>query len=141
MKRANAFARQSIYIDAYDIFTLKGASMNSMLSKRTALVGFAVLVSGAAVAQEPTTNVTVTAPSITIKYSDLNLATPSAVEVLYRRVEVAAKEVCNHGETRELARQILAEKCVNEAMTNAIQKIDVPQLNALYRTKSNRKVG
>jgi UrcA family protein len=115
--------------------------MNSMHFKRNALLSFAVLVSGAAFAQEPSADVTVTAPSITINYSDLNLATPHAVEVLYRRVAVAAKEVCAYGETRELARQVAADRCVTQAMNNAIQKIDVPQLNALYRAKSNRKVG
>jgi UrcA family protein len=116
--------------------------MNSMLSKRGALTGLIVLAgfaSGGAFAQEP---IDASAPSITIKYSDLNLAQPSAVEALYHRVEVAAKEVCNHGQnSRELARYVAAQKCVNTAMTRAIEKIDVPQLNALYRTKSNRKVG
>jgi UrcA family protein len=115
--------------------------MNSMLSKRSALLGLAVLASGAVFAQEPGTDITVTAPSITIKYSDLNLATPSAVEVLYRRVTMAAKEVCNQGQSRELARQVAADRCVDEAVSRAIDQIDVPQLNALYRAKSNRKVG
>jgi len=115
--------------------------MNSMLSKRGALTGLAVLVgfaSGGAFAQQPDE---LPVPSITIKYSDLNLAVPSAVEVLYHRVESAAKQVCNHGQNpRELARHAAAERCVDHAMSTAIEKIDVPQLNALYRTKSNRNV-
>jgi UrcA family protein len=115
--------------------------MNSMLSKRNALTGLAVLAglaSGGAFAQEPSN---ANAPSVTIRYSDLNLAKPGAVQVLYRRVESAAKEVCNHGESRELSRMAAAERCIDQAMGEAIAKIDVPQLNALYRTKSNRKVG
>jgi UrcA family protein len=54
---------------------------------------------------------------------------------------MAAKEVCNQGQSRELARQVAADRCVDEAVSRAIDQIDVPQLNALYRAKSNRKVG
>ena len=114
--------------------------MNSMLSQRNALLGFAAaeatLSGAAAFAQTPANDY---APSITVRYADLDLASPVAVQVLYRRVETAAKAVCNHGESRELARQVAAERCVDNAVNNAIHKIDVPQLNALYRAKMNSR--
>jgi len=113
----------------------------NLLTKRSALTGLFVLAgfaSAGAFAQEPTDT---SAPSITVRYADLNLTEPVAVEVLYRRVQMAAQEVCNHGQSRELARQVAADKCVHNAMNNAIQKLDVPELNALYRVKSNRKDG
>ena len=115
--------------------------MNLLLTKRSALTGLVVLAgfaSAGAFAQGPTDT---SVPAVTVKYSDLNLAQPSAVEVLYRRVQVAAQEVCSHGQTRELARQVVADKCVHQAMDKAIQKIDVPQLNAIHLTRSNRTAG
>jgi UrcA family protein len=116
--------------------------MNSMLSKRAALLGFAVLLGGTAsnvVLAQDTPDAS--APAITIHYSDLDLAQPSGVQALYRRVATAAKTVCEHGNIRDLARYAASQKCFDQAMSKAVEEIGVPQLNALYHQKTNRRVG
>jgi UrcA family protein len=130
-------------MDAKEIFTCreKGASMNSMLSKRAALLGFAVLLGGIASNVVLARDTDASAPAITIHYSDLDLAQPSGVEALYRRVSAAAKVVCERGSIRELAHYTRSQKCFDQAMSKAVEEIGVPQLNALYRQKTNRRVG
>jgi UrcA family protein len=116
--------------------------MNSMLSKRTALLGVAVLLGGACsnvVLAQDTHDAS--APAITIHYSDLDLAQPSGVQALYRRVSAAAKTVCERGSIRELAHYTRSQKCFDQAMNKAVEEIGLPQLNALYRQKTNRRVG
>jgi UrcA family protein len=116
--------------------------MNSMLAKRSALLGLAVLFGGTAsnvVLAQDTDDAT--APAITIHYSDLDLAQPSGVQALYRRVSAAAKTVCERGSIRELAHYTRSQKCFDQAMSKAVEQIGLPQLNALYREKTNRREG
>lgn len=64
----------------------------------------------------------------TVRFADLNLAASKDVAELYRRIEYAARKVCmEHTRDREL--------CVRRAVSNAVVKIDRPQLTAFHRNK------
>lgn len=115
--------------------------MNSMLNKRGALMGLSVMVSGFVSGGVFAQDLSGDAPSITIRYSDLDLAQPSGVQVLYRRIATAAKVVCDHGNSRELARVVATNKCVDHTLSQAIEEIDMPQLSALHRMNRNHDVG
>jgi UrcA family protein len=74
------------------------------------------------------------APEMTVTYQDLNLANQADVRVLYRRLKTAASDVCGNVPQIELERHLAFERCYNAALKDAVMKIDVPQLQAMYQS-------
>jgi UrcA family protein len=65
-------------------------------------------------------------PSITVRYDDLNLSTKRGVEILHRRINVAAQQVCGDGyEPGDLSRVSSYHRCVNAASEKALEKVQV----------------
>lgn len=68
------------------------------------------------------------APSISVKYSDLDLATEAGSRVLYRRLEVAAERVCPQiGHVSELRWNRDARHCIAASIERAAKQIPSPQ--------------
>ena len=76
------------------------------------------------------------APQMTVSYQDLNLAKQSDVHILYRRLKAAASDVCGNVPDAELARHAAFERCYYAALQDAVMKIDVPQLQAMYQNET-----
>jgi UrcA family protein len=72
----------------------------------------------------------------TVGYADLNLTDVKGVQVLYWRLDSAAKTVCNMPDRRELARAANARQCVDQAMVQAIATVNNPLLTSLYLAKT-----
>jgi UrcA family protein len=72
------------------------------------------------------------ARSETVKFADLNLSSPAGVEALYVRIHAAAWRVCEQpaGELAALG------KCMKKAESEAIGKVNLPLLTALYQKKT-----
>ena len=87
---------------------------------------------GAAGAAVPDSDV----PSVVVKYSPETLASKVGVNDLYRRITLAARQVCPDAWTRDLAAQAQVEACRNQAVARAIQQIDNPSLAALHASHS-----
>jgi UrcA family protein len=81
-------------------------------------------------------------PSKKVYYADLNLSRPADVQVLYRRLKIAAVGVCyKEPEPQELSRRAHWKRCYEPALHNAVMQIDVPALLSLYRSEmSTNKV-
>jgi UrcA family protein len=94
-----------------------------------ALIGGALLGSQV-FAAEPTDP-----PSITVKYGDLNLQTPAGVEALYKRIHIAATQVCDSGGDRNLSILTYDRKCAAASETQAIEKVHNAALSAFYQRK------
>jgi UrcA family protein len=71
--------------------------------------------------------------SETVKFQDLNVDTSAGVEALYGRIHSAAKRVC--ADPDPLLRATAAA-CARKAEAQAIAKVNLPQLTALYRMKT-----
>jgi UrcA family protein len=75
-------------------------------------------------------------PSITVRASDLDLASEQGVAVLYWRLRIAADSVCgpslNTG-SRFPPSDYVA--CVRRALADAVARIDRPKLTAYYARK------
>jgi UrcA family protein len=71
-------------------------------------------------------------PTITVDYSDLNLASSAAVKVLYRRLRTAATTVCGPFDGRGLARKAVWESCYEQALSAAVLEVSEPELTALH---------
>jgi UrcA family protein len=71
--------------------------------------------------------------SETVKFHDLNVATPEGVQMLYGRIHAAANRVCFDSDP--VLRQA-ASACARKAEANAIDKLNLSQLTAYYKIKT-----
>jgi UrcA family protein len=76
------------------------------------------------------------APSRVIHYGGTSLATDSGVRELYRRIETAARQVCPEDSIRDLQTHAKVEACRDQAVTQAIQRINNSRLAALHAASS-----
>jgi UrcA family protein len=74
--------------------------------------------------------------SVVVKYSQEALASKVGVHDLYRRITLAARQVCPDAPILDLAAQERVEACRTQAVARAIQQIDNPSLAALHATHS-----
>jgi UrcA family protein len=68
-----------------------------------------------------------------VKFQDLNVTTQEGVQALYGRIHAAAKRVCS--ETDPVLRSAEVS-CARKAEANAIEKLNLSQLTAYYKTKT-----
>jgi UrcA family protein len=76
--------------------------------------------------------------SETVKFHDLNVNTPDGVRALYGRIHAAAKRVCSESDA---ALREAAGACERKAEANAIEKLNLSQLTAYYKIKTETKTG
>jgi UrcA family protein len=77
-------------------------------------------------------------PTVSVSYSDLNLATEEGTLALYQRIVSAARQVCpvNSGPNARLAAQ--ARQCVDEAVARAVKDVQSPKLAELQATRARK---
>lgn len=82
------------------------------------------------------------APTIKVSYAELDITKPRGLEVLYSRIQSAAKTVCDVDHSRrELARGRHAMACYKTAIDDAVRQINRPTLTALHRAKTRATFG
>jgi UrcA family protein len=96
-----------------------------------ALLCTAVFATGA-LAAEPASN------TETVSYVKADLSEPQAAESLYKRIQSAARHVCQEGAVRELARYTEYQQCYERAVDAAVAKVDASALTALHRSRMQR---
>jgi UrcA family protein len=106
------------------------------MSKARAILLAAALAMGAQVAQA-TDSVAVgeVRLSETVKYGDLNLNREEGVSRLYKRLNRAAKNVCEPLRGRQLMESAKHRVCVSEALANAVAEVNQPLLTQYYHSK------
>jgi UrcA family protein len=70
--------------------------------------------------------------SITVKYADLNVASPSGALVLYERIRAAAQAACSYFWFKTDADEA---RCLRNTIANAVSKVNQPALSAVYEAK------
>jgi UrcA family protein len=68
-----------------------------------------------------------------VKFQDLNVDTPEGVQALYGRIHAAAKRVCADSDP---VTRGAAPACAGKAESNAIAKLNLPQLTVYYHIKT-----
>ena len=71
--------------------------------------------------------------SITVKYSDINMASPSGARVLYERIRAAAQSACNYFWFKTDADEA---RCLQNTIANAVTKVNRPALFDVYNAKN-----
>jgi UrcA family protein len=88
----------------------------------------AVFVAGSAVAADTSAVVS----QQVVGYSDLNLQSPAGTLALYRRIQAAAKGVCETRNTRDLAEIPRARACLERAVREAVFAVNNSGLTQHY---------
>jgi UrcA family protein len=78
------------------------------------------------------------APSMVVRYDDLNLASEQGVLALYRRLSDAARRVCPLENSHDLGEFMRSRACRSEALARAVRAVNNPQLAAVQAAHSSR---
>ena len=77
--------------------------------------------------------------SVEVSFRDLDLTAPSDAAKLYRRIQAAARSVCQY-EPTSAREQIIWQYCVRPAVDGAVAKVNNPLLTALHSGHSSPAV-
>jgi UrcA family protein len=79
------------------------------------------------------------APSVTVRYHDLNLDSQKGVADLYERIHAAAVVVCKSAEGPQLVNRVFWSEwnaCINHAVANAVHTVHNERLSAYHWERS-----
>ena len=72
----------------------------------------------------------------TVRFADLDLSRPAGIAVLYQRIRVAAREVCQPFSERDLMLRTDARSCVRNAIDHAVDDVHSLALSRYHQTKT-----
>jgi UrcA family protein len=72
-------------------------------------------------------------PKIVVKYDDLNVSAPQGAAVLFRRIRRAGETLCGSLAGGGLGPKMRMNACVQNAIAEAVTKVNQPQLFAIYK--------
>jgi UrcA family protein len=98
-----------------------------------ALVAACVAVSAAGSAHAAAVS---DAPTIKVRYADLNLATEQGSLALYERIVAAAQQVCAPEDIRNLQAVAAARSCRAQAIELAVRDVHSPVLASVYAAEA-----
>jgi UrcA family protein len=78
------------------------------------------------------------APTLTVRYADLDLSRPAGAEAMYERLSEAASRVCGPREARVPKEQLERRICREQAIARAVAQIDNAPFTAWYAAKLGR---
>jgi UrcA family protein len=115
--------------------------MNAIIAKSIIGVCFAAALAGysaATHAHESGGSVR----SIIVGYAELDLSKSQGIEVLYQRIQGAAKRVCRADPGSIFVRDPRAwKKCYVDATERAVRQVNLPTLTALHQSRTSSAVG
>lgn len=75
-------------------------------------------------------------PKQDVSYKDLNLNSNAGIQVLYKRIQGAANQVCGKVDVRDLQGMSVQKACVERAISDAVATVNSQSLTRVYLTKS-----
>jgi UrcA family protein len=70
-------------------------------------------------------------PTKTVRFNDLDISTPAGAKVLYRRIQAAAREVCQQPMSTDLHLVGAERVCRDKAIDNAVRSVNAAALTQL----------
>lgn len=77
-------------------------------------------------------------PATVVRYQDLNLATDTGARVLLQRIRFAADAVCPAVDNRDLGRFMAHKRCVELAVSRAVEQVGSARLAAVYSARGQQ---
>ena len=75
-------------------------------------------------------------PQEKVKYADLDLSRSAGAGALYVRISMAANDVCRELDHGDLSSKLIFNRCVHQAIANAVAAVDQPALYSVYSAKN-----
>jgi UrcA family protein len=75
--------------------------------------------------------------SVTVKFADLSVATPSGALALYNRIRAAAQSACSYYWFETDAAEA---RCVHDAIAGAVTRINQPELSGVFKAQYSTPV-
>ncbi len=94
-----------------------------------------IVLGGPAVVSAHTPSNFAEGPETTVSYADLNLESEEGVRVLYRRLQLASREVCSPWSlkiTRSVFVNYESSACYRRTLSNAVDKVDNEDLTRIH---------
>lgn len=110
--------------------------MKPTIARKTALIAMAALSAGLTANFASATTVDDEARQAVVRYSDLDLGRPEDARRLYGRILSAAREVCENFRSPDLQRAQIHRRCMEEAVANAVAKVQSAQVTAIASADS-----
>ena len=102
------------------------------MSINKSILAFAAVLSTAAVVQSAHATPETDVPQMTVRYGDLNLATPSGVAALYSRLQSASANACDAFVAgNSISDRRIAASCRSDLVSKAVVALHAPALSAL----------
>jgi UrcA family protein len=76
------------------------------------------------------------APQEKVKYAGLDLSRSAGAGALYARISIAANDVCRELDHGDLSSKLIFNRCVHQAIANAVAAVDQPALYSVYNAKN-----
>jgi len=106
------------------------------------MFGLAMLCVGASIPRAFAEVPTIPGTSVKVKYGDLDLNTHSGTEALYKRIQHAARGVCNQDtDSSDPMRFSHWHFCYNTAVANAVRDVKNQNLTAMHIEKKSKVFG
>ena len=105
---------------------------------RHALLGIATLASLATANLAAATPEAVELRSTVVHYEDLDLSRPEDARRLYGRIKQAARTVCDNHPLSDFKRLTEYERCLGQAVTEAVETVHSEQVTAIHRAQKHR---
>jgi UrcA family protein len=139
--RANASGKSRFYMCVHGETSHyrypEGVIMKST-AKRHALVAIATLAAMATANLATATPATDEPRSAVVRYGDLDLSRPADARRLYGRIKRAARAVCDNHPLVDFKRLDEYEKCLGQAVSEAVEKVQSEQVTATHRAHNGR---
>src|SRR5688572_3677803 len=74
-----------------------------------------------------------------VSFTDLNLATDEGAQTLYKRIKLAASQVCDGADERFGYSEY--RKCMTKAVDDAVAKVNRPTLQLVHESRKAPRVG
>jgi UrcA family protein len=102
-------------------------------AKRRVLIAVGTLVAVVSANLAAATPEANTRRSMAVRYTDLDPTRPEDARRLYSRIKRAARAVCDNDPSSELKRLREYDKCVAQALTEAVDKLQSERVSAILR--------
>jgi UrcA family protein len=80
------------------------------------------------------------APTVIVRFADLDVSHPQGAAMLYARIRAAAMDVCSPFDGAGLGATLHRDACVNKAIVGAVTRVNSPALSAVYSAHAEKDV-
>jgi UrcA family protein len=106
---------------------------------RFALIGTTAMALGLGIGHAYAATPDDTTPTHVVGYRDLDLSQPRDAQRLYRRIQTAARLVCDKPLPPSLEARALFATCVEKAVTRAVEQVGSTRVTQIHEAATQRE--